>query len=64
MAEPRKPNPSFYRIIAVVFLVIGAVLVWQAVVRHEWFYWAIAILTVVNGLMSWLKSLVPRETQK
>jgi O-antigen ligase len=64
MAEPRKPNPSFYRIIAVVFLVIGAVLVWQAVMRHEWFYWAIAILTIVNGLMSWLKSLVPRETQK
>jgi O-antigen ligase len=64
MAEPRKPNPSFYRVIAVVFLVIGAVLIWQAVMRHEWFYWAIAILTIVNGLMSWLKSLVPRETQK
>lgn len=64
MAEPRKPNPSFYRIIAVVFLAIGAVLLWQAVMRHEWFYWAVAVLTIVNGLMSWLKSLVPRETQK
>jgi hypothetical protein len=61
MAEPRNPNPNFYKIIAVVFLVIGAVLVWQALIRHEWFYWAIAILTIVNGLMSWLKSLVPRE---
>jgi hypothetical protein len=64
MAEPRNPNPNFYKIIAVVFLVIGAVLVWQAVMRHEWFYWAIAILTIVNGLMSWLKSLVPRETRR
>ena len=64
MAEPRNPNPNFYKIIAVVFLFIGAVLVWQAVMRHEWFYWAIAILTIVNGLMSWLKSLVPRETRR
>jgi uncharacterized membrane protein YccC len=64
MAEPRNPNPNFYKIIAVVFLAIGAVLVWQAVIRHEWFYWAIAVLTIVNGLMSWLKSLVPRETRR
>jgi hypothetical protein len=64
MAEPRNPNPNFYKIIAVVFLAIGAVLVWQAVIRHEWFYWAIAILTIVNGLMSWLKSLAPRETRR
>jgi hypothetical protein len=64
MSEPRNPNPNFYKIIAVVFLAIGAVLVWQAVMRHEWFYWAIAILTIVNGLMSWLKSLVPRETRR
>jgi hypothetical protein len=64
MAEPRNPSPNFYKIIAVVFLAIGAVLVWQAVMRHEWFYWAIAVLTIVNGLMSWLKSLVPRETRR
>jgi hypothetical protein len=64
MTEPRKPSPNFYRIIAVVFLVMGGVLVWQAVRRHEWFFWAIAILTVVNGVMSAIKSLVPGETKR
>ncbi len=63
MAEPRKPSPKFYKGVAVAFLVIGAVLIWQAMVRHEWFFWAIGILTVLNGLMSALKSLVPRETK-
>jgi hypothetical protein len=64
MAEPSNPNPNFYKIIAVVFLIIGAVLIWQAIMRHEWFYWAIGILTVFNGLMAGLKSLVPRETRR
>ncbi|HEY6309160.1 MAG TPA: hypothetical protein VI488_22175 [Candidatus Angelobacter sp.] len=64
MAEPRKPNPNFYKVIALVFLIIGAVLIWQAMMRHEWFFWAIGILTVVNGFMAGLKSLVPRETRR
>jgi hypothetical protein len=64
VTEPRKPSPNFYRVIAVFFLIIGVVLVWQALRRHEWFFWAIAILTVVNGLMAWLKSQVPRETKQ
>jgi uncharacterized membrane protein HdeD (DUF308 family) len=64
MTEPRNPSPNFYKIIAVVFLIVGAIIIWQAVVRHEWSYWAIGILTIVNGLMSGLKSLVPRETRR
>jgi uncharacterized membrane protein HdeD (DUF308 family) len=64
MTEPRKPKPSFYRIMAVVFLIIGAVLLWWAATHHEWVYWAFGIMTIVNGLMSGLKSLVPRETPK
>jgi hypothetical protein len=64
MAEPRSPSPNFYKVIAVTFLVIGAFLIWQAMRRHEWFYWAIGILTIVNGLMAGLKSLVPRETRR
>lgn len=58
-----KPSPNFYKIIAVAFLVVGAWLIWQAVLRHEWFYWVMGILTIFNGLMSGLKSLVPRETR-
>jgi hypothetical protein len=54
----------FYRIIAVVFLIIGGILIWQALRRHEWFFWAIAILTIANGAMSGQKSLVPRETKQ
>jgi hypothetical protein len=63
MTEPRKPSPNFYKVVAVAFLIIGVALVWQAVVRHEWFFWAIAILTIFNGLMALLKSLVPGETK-
>lgn len=64
MPEARKPSPNFYKIMAVVFLIIGAWLIWQAVIRHEWFYWAIGLLTIANALMSALKSLVPRETRR
>jgi hypothetical protein len=64
MTEPRKPSPNFYRMIALLFLIIAGALVWQAVRRHEWFFWVIAILTIVNALMAWLKSQVPRETKQ
>jgi 1,4-dihydroxy-2-naphthoate octaprenyltransferase len=63
MAEPRKPSPNFYKAIAVAFLAIGGVLIWQAVVRHDWLFWALGIMTILNAIMSGLKSLVPRETK-
>jgi 1,4-dihydroxy-2-naphthoate octaprenyltransferase len=63
MTEPRKTSPNFYKAIAVAFLVIGVVLIWQAVVRHEWLFWALGIMTILNAIMSALKSLVPRETK-
>ena len=62
MTEPRKPNPGFYKAMAVVFLVVGIALIWAAVVRHEWIFWAFGILTILNAIMSGLKSLVPRQT--
>ena len=62
--QPRKPSPSFYKIIAVIFLGIGGVLIWQATVRHEWVFWALGIMTILNAIMSALKSLVPRETKQ
>ena len=62
MAEPRKPSPNFYKVMAVAFLAVGVVLIWQAMVRHEWVFWALGIMTIVNAIMSALKSLVPKET--
>ena len=63
MTEQRNPSPTFYKIIAVIFLVIGVALIWQAVGRHDWRFWVFGILTIVNAMMSALKSLVPRETK-
>ena len=62
MPEPRKPNPTFYKVMAVVFLVVGIVLIWAAVARQEWIFWVFGILTILNAIMSGLKSLVARET--
>lgn len=61
MAES-SPSPIFYRAIAAVFFVIGGLLIWRAVVQHDWFYWAFAAVTLLNALMSTLKSFVVRET--
>ena len=47
---------------AVAFLAVGIVLIWQAIVRHEWVFWALGIMTILNAIMSALKSLVPKET--
>jgi hypothetical protein len=62
MTEQRKPNPNFYKAMAIVFLAVGAALIWAAVVRHEWIFWAFGIMTILNAIMAGLKSLVPRET--
>jgi hypothetical protein len=64
MSQPRNPTPNFYKAMAVLFLVIGVAVIWAAVVRHEWVFWAIGIMTIVNAGMAWLKSLVPRETKR
>jgi hypothetical protein len=57
-----SPSPTFYRVVAVLFFAIGGVLIWYAITHHEWFYWAFAAVTLLNGLMSTLKSFVVRET--
>jgi len=60
--QPSHPKPGFYKVMAIVFLAIGIALIWAAVVRHEWIFWAFGILTILNAIMAGLKSLVPRET--
>jgi hypothetical protein len=62
--QQRKPSPGFYKVIAAAFLVIAAVLIWQAIVRHEWFFWAIGILTILNSMMAALKSLTQTKTRQ
>ncbi len=64
MTEQRKPNPKFYKVMALVFSAIGAVLIWQALTKNEWLYWAFGIMTILNAIMAALKGLVPGETKR
>ena len=64
MSQGKNPSPNFYKVMAVLFLAIGIGVIWAAVVRHEWVFWAIGIMTIINAGMSWLKSLTPRETKR
>ena len=49
---------------ALVFLAIGVVLIWQALTKNEWLYWAFGIMTILNAIMAALKGLVPGETKR
>jgi hypothetical protein len=62
-APERSSSPGFYKGMAIVFFVLGGVFVWAAVRQHSWFYGAFGIITVLNGLMSMLKSFAARETR-
>lgn len=64
MPEPRKPSPNFYRVMALVFLAIGIGLIWAALLRHEWIFWAFGIMTILNAIMAGLKSLTPKQTRR
>jgi hypothetical protein len=62
MPQPPQSSPGFYKGMAILFFVLGGVFIWAAVHQHSWFYGAFGIITIVNGLMSTLKSLAARET--
>lgn len=65
MVEPqRTTSPKFYRNAAILFFVIGCVLAWQAVARHDWVYGAFAGITFLNALMTTLKLISLRETKQ
>jgi len=59
----RSTSPKFYRNAAILFFVIGCVLAWQAVARHDWVYGAFAGITFLNYLMTTLK-LISLPTNK
>lgn len=61
--QPQRPSsPGFYKGMAIVFFLLGAVLIGAAVWQHSWFYAAFAGITILNGLMSLLKSFVARQS--
>jgi hypothetical protein len=63
--EPTRPSsPRFYRNAAILFFVIGCILAWQAVARHDWVYGAFAGITFLNALMTTLKLISLRETKQ
>jgi hypothetical protein len=65
MDQPqRNTSPKFYKNAAILFFVIGCVLVWQAVARHDWVYGAFAGITFLNALMTTLKLISLRETKQ
>ena len=63
MDPPRPSSPRFYRNAAILFFVIGGVLLWAAITRHDWIYWTFAAITILNALMSVLKLKQIRETK-
>jgi hypothetical protein len=60
----KSTSPRFYRNAAILFFVIGCVLVWQAFARHDWVYGAFAGITFLNALMTTLKLISLRETKQ
>jgi hypothetical protein len=64
MDQPQNTtSPRFYRNAAILFFVIGGILFWAAITRHDWMYWAFAAITILNALMSILKFRQVRETK-
>ena len=66
MAEQQRSSasPLWYRNTAVIFFVIAAALVWAAVTRHDWVYWAFAGITLLNAIMTTLKFISVRDSAK
>jgi hypothetical protein len=64
MDQQRSTSPKFYRNAAILFLVIGCILLWQAVAHRDWVYGAFAGITFLNALMTMLKLISLRETKK
>jgi len=62
--QQTSTSPKFYQNAAIVFFVIGCVLVWQAIAHQDWVYGAFAAITFLNALMTTLKLISLRETKQ
>ena len=60
--EKRNASPLWYRNSAIIFFAIAAVLLWAAITKHDWVYWAFAGIPFLNAIMTTLKFLTIRET--
>jgi uncharacterized membrane protein YcjF (UPF0283 family) len=60
----KSPSPRFYKIISLAFFAMGVVLVWAGFRSHDKVLWIFAAITILNGCMAALKSLVVKETGK
>jgi len=63
MEQQRSTSPAFYKNAAILFFVIGGILVWQAIAHHDWVYWAFAAITLLNARMAIAKFRKVRETK-
>ena len=63
MDQQRNTSPKFYKNAAILFYVIGFILLWQAIVHRDWSYGAFAGITFLNAVMTTLKLISLRETK-
>jgi membrane protein YdbS with pleckstrin-like domain len=63
MDQVQSSSPRFYKNVAILFFIIGGILLWAAIARHDWIYWAFAGITILNAVMSLLKFHQVRETK-
>jgi hypothetical protein len=65
MEQPqRSASPGFYKKAAILFSVIGCILLWQAIVHRDWVYGAFAGITFLNAIMTTLKIISLRERKQ
>ena len=65
MDQPqRNASPGFYKYAAIVFYVIGGILVFMAILRRDWTYGAFGLITLLNALMTTMKFISIRGTGK
>lgn len=62
--QQRSASPKFYKNAAILFWIIGCILLWQAIAHHDWVYGAFAGITFLNALMTTLKIISLRETKQ
>jgi hypothetical protein len=60
----KDTSPKFYKNATILFLLIGCILVWQAIVHRDWVYGAFAGITFLNALMTTFKLISLRETKQ
>ncbi len=62
--QQRNAPPGFYKIVAILFYLIGGILVFMAITRRDWFYGAIGGITLLNAVMTTIKLRHMPETGK